>query len=404
MYNYKLQTEFKNNISSDDGVVYLNNEQYESIMLRYEKEDIIDTFVSVFSQNRNKPPIFKESGINVVRDKLIKLKEKNTLPIDPQSINVLMKHDYSFDVGECLGITQLGHYYNDISNHFQIHNRMKCSGYNRISPHDIWNGVGLNDDDWKKLLKGFLSPIFRSVNDRRRITKHEYRFCFRLSSVTYTAAQFKPEVAKTIIEMFSRNGRIIDFSSGWGDRLAGFYASNNGKFYFGTDPNELLHDQYAKQINTYNSIIPKKKAIINNLPAETVDWAKYDDIDLVFTSPPYFTTELYAKGEDWEVNQSWYKYNNYEKWRDGFLFKTIRNILPSLSNDAIFAINIMNITIGKLEYDICGDLYKFMNETGFNYIGYVGMRMKQRPKNVNEDKNKKYMESYYVEPIWIFKR
>jgi len=394
---------FKSNISNN-GYVELTTPQFEHVLNNFNINDIINSFIEVFASNRNKHSVFKNILISETERKFKKLLEKHVEFIEVENNNVLMKHNYNFDIGKSIGITQLGHYYNDISNYFHIENRMNCSGYNRISPYQIWNGTDLDDDQWKKLLKGFISPLFRSVNDKRRITKQEYRFCFRLSSTVYLAPQFKPEVAKLIIENFSKNGKVLDFSSGWGDRLAGFHTSKNGTFYLGTDPNQEIQNNYAKQMEYYKLFGSEKKSIILNLPAEDVNWEVYKDFDLVFTSPPYFSTELYAKGSQFEYLQSWKRYSNYKNWRDNFLFKTINNIKPSLAKNAIFAINIFDINIKGYEYNVCEDLYEFMKSIDFQYKGYVGMRMRQRPKNIKNDANKEYMASYYVEPIWIYSK
>jgi DNA modification methylase len=153
-------------------------------------------------------------------------------------------------------------------------------------------------------------------------------------------------------------------------------------------------------------LVNNKNSIILNEPAENVDWLNYKnkEIDLVFTSPPYFNTEYYAKNTKHENNQSWFKYNEYEKWRDLFLLKTLKNVGEILVDDGIIAINIIDITINGKTYNICEDIYNFMIPNGFTYMGYVGMRMKQRPKNINESNNKEYMSSYYVEPIWMFRK
>ena len=45
---------------------------------------------------------------------------------------------------------------------------------------------------------------------------------FRLG--TYIATQFKPVVAKAIYDMTNAK-TVLDTSCGWGDRLAGFFAS-----------------------------------------------------------------------------------------------------------------------------------------------------------------------------------
>ena len=392
---------FKDRVSTG-GYPLLITEEYNYVMANYDKEDIINSFIEVFASNRNKESVFKNIDIKAVETKFNKLSEKTGKLLDSENINILMKHNYQFDIGECLGVIQLSHYYNDISNYFHIENRMKCGGYNRVPPYQIWNGEGLEEIKWRKLLRGFISPLFRSVNDKRRITVHEYRFCFRLSSTVYTPMQFKPETAKTVIELLSKNGRVLDFSSGWGDRLAGFHASKNGTYYLGTDPNHALHEGYVKQMKHYKSFGSTKESNIAKLSAEDLKWGLFKDFDLVFTSPPYFTTELYGKGESSEHLQSWYRYTEYQNWRDNFLFKTIDNILPCLTKQAIFAINIFDITIKGTEYNVCEELHNHMISRGFVYRGYLGMRMKQKPKNINDDNNKKYMASYYVEPIWIY--
>lgn len=388
------------------GYPIINESDYNFLINSYNKDDIINIFVEILSSNRNKNLIFKEINDNSLYDKFVKLNNKKNELIKPDSHNIIMKHDYKFNIGNCLGVVQLGHYYNDISNYFQQLNRMKCGGYNRVSPYSIWNGNGLELNEWKKLLKGFISPLFRSVNNKKRITEQEYRFCFRLSSTVYTATQFRPEVAKTIIEKFSNNGRVIDLSMGWGDRLAGFFTSNNGSYYIGTDPNKDVFLNYYKQINYYKNNGNNSNKIVEmfNEPSEDCNWDGFADFDLLFTSPPYFNTELYAKNSSFETKQSWYRYDNYNQWRDNYLFKSIDNALPVLSSNAIIALNIINIGNGKKTLPICEELYDFLLKKDFNYLGYVGLRMKQRPKNINKNKNTDYMNSYYVEPIWIFKK
>ena len=60
-------------------------------------------------------------------------------------------------------------------------------------------------------------------------------------------------------------------------------------------------------------------------PAETFD--PPGDISLVFTSPPYFSTEVYGGSDE----QSARKYSSFDKWLDGFLqpiIKTAYWVLP----------------------------------------------------------------------------
>ena len=78
---------------------------------------------------------------------------------------------------------------------------------------------------------------------------------FRLG--TYIATQFKPIVAKCVYEMTDAK-RVLDTSCGWGDRLAGFFASN-AEEYYGCDPNPNTYMRYTEQIDRYNRLLSKPK-------------------------------------------------------------------------------------------------------------------------------------------------
>ena len=67
-----------------------------------------------------------------------------------------------------------------------------------------------------------------------------YMSAFRLG--TYIATQFKPNVAKAIYHMTDAK-KVLDTSCGWGDRLAGFYASD-AEEYISCDPNPNTFQKY----------------------------------------------------------------------------------------------------------------------------------------------------------------
>lgn len=402
---YKMTLDYIEERITDKGYPVLNNAEYEYVVNKYTIGEIIDTTACIIMRNRKKKLPFREIGEEEVAKKLKSLQEKDSKIITDYD-NVWTKHQYDFETGPYLGTIQLGHSHNSVSDYFHRDQRYRVGGYNRLSPYDIWNGGEMTDAEWKKKLLQFLSPLFRSVNNYRKIEESEYMFCFRLSSVCYTATQFKPSVAKTIYEKFSTNGNVIDFSMGWGDRLAGFYASSNTRSYLGTDPNVNLFSGYENQRRLYSSLVSGKKSFAVCSPSEEYAWkSNKQEYDLVFTSPPYFSTELYGKGIDGEYNQSWKKYPNAEDWLEKFLFKTIENINEIVIENGIFALNIFDVETKKgNRFEICEKLNRFMKkEMKFNYLGYVGMRMKQRPKTFGENKDA-YMASYYVEPIWIFQK
>lgn len=386
-------------------VPILDNASYESLLSTQSRDDLVEAFSEVLMRDRNKPLPFKPYKEGSVRSKFLHLLDN---PPEWLSGNVVMKHeDYGFPIGECLGITQLGSYANSVSDFFHRDSRMRCGGYNRVSPWDAWNGGAMSDDEWRKVLKGLLSPLFRSVNDLRRVTPQEYRFCFRLGSTVYSAAQFKVHVASQIIREFATNGRVLDFSMGWGDRLAGFFASPNATLYCGTDPNTSLHAGYAQQREAYSAWCNNNflETWFLESPAEDVDWSQFKDIGLIFTSPPYFSTEKYALGALCESQQSWSRYPEYADWFQGFLETTLRSACRTLIPGGFLALNIFDVDMGKARYPVCKDLYRVLPSMGMEYVGYLGMRMKQRPKNIScQDSAREYMSAYYAEPVWMWRK
>ena len=66
-----------------------------------------------------------------------------------------------------------------------------------------------------------------------------------------------------------------------------------------------------KQIETYNSFLPKPKKVKIYRCAQKIYQHKIKDIDCAFTSPPYFSTEEYNKKWKYQEDQSQFKYKNY---------------------------------------------------------------------------------------------
>jgi DNA modification methylase len=124
------------------------------------------------------------------------------------------------------------------------------------------------------------------------------------------------------------------------------------------------------------------------------------DYDLAFTSPPYFGTERYAEGVA-EEEQSWHAYPTYESWINDYLFKTLDNIYNVLSETGAIAINIIDVKMQNKRYLVCDPMTKHMKSMGMPLQEVIGMRMKQRPKNVTGG-DVEYMQECFIEPIWVY--
>ena len=79
---------------------------------------------------------------------------------------------------------------------------------------------------------------------------------------------------------------------------------------------------------------------------------KIDNIDCAFTSPPYFSTERYNEGGEKEENQSWFKFDEYSKWRDDFYLPVAQK---SFERSKHMFVNIMDPNIKNKRY------YQVMN-------------------------------------------
>lgn len=323
--------------------------------------------------------------------------------IDPQLVSEKFKYHYKY-LDHPLGVISKAHNYNLVSNWFQQQNRLACSSFTTPSPLKIWND--------RELLASMNWHWWRdSVLGSSNIDATTVRSGFRIG--TYTATQFKPSVAKILYEKHQARN-VLDTSCGWGDRLAGFWASRCTESYVGCDPNPAVYEIYKKQCETYDRWLGNlgtlteyenyfeydgfKRVRIYNLPMEDVDWTQHsNEFDFYFTSPPYFETEKYAEGID-DSTQSWNRYDTFESWRDGFFFTGFNQIWPTLQSGAAMSINIIEPQGKGKRYKLCDSMVDYcLTLPDCNYIGKYGMQMMGRP-------NTQDVRSIYIEPSWTFSK
>lgn len=270
------------------------------------------------------------------------------------------------------------------SNYFNQSARWKVDHARYPGPYRAWNEEKLRGN----ILNALWSMDYKEVN------KSILRQC--LSVRGYMAAQFPPLVAKTLYEIFGNNGDILDFSGGWGDRLAGFYGSS-AKTFTVIDPNPVVCDNYRRQIDFYDD--STKSTRIINLPAEEVVW-KDEKFDCVFTSPPYFNIEKYAHDE----TQSWKRYGKgIDSWLEGFLFPTLSNIWPQIKQGGTLIVNISDVYSDGEVKKICDPMNNFIEQLeGSFFAGTIGLKMSKRPQS--KAGHKEAGDKVSVEPMWIWRK
>ncbi len=287
--------------------------------------------------------------------------------------------------------------YNNVSDYFQRVNRYECDTKHNISVLTSWyTGRGLYT-----ILNSFWTM------KHGKLTRDVWHSSFNIAASV--ASQFRPAIVKNILNYFKAK-TYMDMSSGWGDRLAGFYASN-ATHYIGFDPSTKTFPIYHKQKEYYDKLLGvEKKTTLINLPAEDVNYDELPEVDLFFSSPPYFMAERY---ED-NPAQSWVRYKTIEDWKNKFLYVVLKNAWGKIREGGHMCVNISDIFKGKERVEICDEMCDFIETLdGANFVGYYGMKMSLRPNTQEDESQLEEMreqlkgvdvKSTHIEPIWVFRK
>ena len=300
---------------------------------------------------------------------------------------------------------------NESSNYFQQENRWSVDG--TISPGPLRT--------WKT--EKFMTTLMGAAYTLKfpKIDKGTLRTMLGLRK--YICSQFKPNAAKALYDYFDVKN-VLDFSAGWGDRLAGFYASLNTELYVGLDPRVENHPIYHKQAQYYDKLLTmfekKKEVFFHAEPAEDFDYSEYNDtFDIVFTSPPYFNVERYS----YDDTQSWVRYKTIGDCNKDFLHKAIEKMWPSIRSGGKLCVNISDVNASskgqssKGWQKICDPMNDFIQTfPDSKYLGAIGMEMASRPNSIGagtgvesgESNRKpemlKEFNGKFCEPIWIWEK
>lgn len=210
-----------------------------------------------------------------------------------------------------------------LSNHFTEYERIKCKFGNYTTPYDTWLTI-------------------RKKMDIKNMTPYEQRELIYAS--TKECNTFNVTFCLWIINtLVGPNSKILDPSSGWGDRLIASIASN-AELYDGFDPNKNLQKGYNKIIKTLNI---NTKISITYLPFEE-SILKNNFYDIALTSPPYFDLEKYGTNK----GQSIIKNPTYTEWLNNFYKPYILKMIQAVKTNGFIVIYIEDITSNGIRYNM----------------------------------------------------
>ena len=267
-----------------------------------------------------------------------------------------------------------------LSDFYQNKERIVCKVLRNLTPYEYYkknynfildkyfNNLGIHYE------KGLL------INDLTfKNNEEQYKNAINplyLQSIIYENNNFcsiyKPYLFKLFINIFKGNNKpkILDLSSGWGDRLIGALSIQDDiEQYMSIGTNNNLFKGYNKIIDDLCNKENKKKFILLEKTAEEIDYVSLDyDIDIIFWSPPLFNKELYVDDID-RVDlkkKSIISFKNYEEWEDNFLIHII-----NISTNNLKMKGILILYLGNINYDTF--LKKMNNIDKIKYIGNINI-------------------------------
>ena len=371
-----MYLEYFDKFKGQEPYFHIDETEWSYIKDTFDKEDVKESMAKVAMTY---PPPYMEISENECRKDFIDLKKT--------WVHDLLKE------GEWFARSEEGYDYplmyqgsqwyikrvnngNKSSNYFQQENRWSVDGTISPGPLRTWNT--------EKFMISLMGAAYTLKFDK--IDKSTLRTMLGLRK--YICSQFKPNAAKALYDYFNVKN-VLDFSAGWGDRLAGFYASMNTELYVGIDPRKENHPIYEQQARYYDSHLTffenEKKVKFHCDAAEDFNYDDYEDtFDIVFTSPPYFNVERYS----YDDTQSWVRYKNIDAWNTQFLQRTLDNLWPTIRSGGKLCVNISDVNAqngnSKKEWvQICDPMNEFLDQyRDSEYIGCIGMEMASRPNSI----------------------
>ena len=295
--------------------------------------------------------------------------------------------------------------------------------FSKLSYNNVDNGkIGLGNNRGQTINR-FLFPNMmtaepkgrgsNSLRDRffdERKLKRAIRICFEfrtgdrllrptqlrtaLELVTgENVTNFKAQNAKAIVEHLCPVlwGNVYDYSCGYGGRLLGIGSSNFKYNYIGVEPNT----ETVEYLNYLNDVIDEATGVRGTIVQDVSENYRPEDIDLAFSSPPYFNLEKYSD----EETQCMVQFKTEDDWFEGYVVPTMENIRQGLNSDGVFATNIADYkSYDRPEpYEVTERWIETAKKIGFKHDGIIKMMLNTRPGVGNDRKQgREKWEGVYV--------
>lgn len=181
-----------------------------------------------------------------------------------------------------------------------------------------------------------------------------------LASVT----KYRAGLSKYLVKHFGAT-RVLDPCIGWGGRMIGTLAA--GATYIGCEPDPRT---FAGLQGILADI--GREAELYNEPAETrLPQIPTESVDMILTSPPYFTLELYGGGD-----QSVKEGMTWDAWVTNWLRPVVHEALQCLRPNGVSCWSVKNLSRTQPLADVVRELHA---EMGYTLVGSFTLTGPGRP-------------------------
>jgi hypothetical protein len=220
-----------------------------------------------------------------------------------------------------------------------------------------------------KCLRAVIRRALTLWPDRHGANASSVRIMLKTFSNCATVSNFRPAVARSVIQTFSAPGdTVVDFAAGYGGRLVGSLSLL--RHYVGVDPCSMQVRGLNRCIQTIQRIgtIPGTAEIHEGCAEDLLPHFPSRSSRLVFSSPPYFDWEKYSR----QKTQSFIRYKSYSDWLGNFLRPVVEQSNRILAKGGSLVINVPN---GKSRIPLLNDLTRAAERVGFQLHRVFQLRL-----------------------------
>lgn len=232
--------------------------------------------------------------------------------------------------------------FNSLTDYYTEECRVKCRmEFREFSPYELYQR---NKEEFMNTVeKKFGEVTYKNLNEH---IEKIYRPCtnYKLSYLLGILEIFKPK-------------KWLDTPAGWGDRLLSALLGGVERYY-GIDPNLCMQPFYKNMVKDLVSKREEKDFVVVPGVAEDIDFYPDEMFDFVFTSPPFFTFELYNETEKGKEMQSTFNYKSIQDWLENFIYKMMDNAWSRLEPGGNFILYIED----KPQYRFIPDMLSYMRD------------------------------------------